>query len=256
MLTRAQIQRIAQHNGIGMQVQERDYVQHVLLWLLYRRGQALVYKGGTALRMVYGGSRYSEDLDFNAQDDEAALRLLWQEIVGRLIDFGIHAQIRREWISDVGYSFEVSYQGPLYDGRDRSKGKVRIDLNRRPEPVETRRALVTSDYADVRPFVVTVLTAEQLAAEKLRALLVRGKPRDLYDVWLLLSQGVRPGQALLQSKLALYDMEWGPEALLASLDGVRAGWERDLRHLLPQFVPYEVAREGLVSWLTAQSADR
>lgn len=35
--------------------------------------------------------------------------------------------------------------------------------------------------------LVTVLTLEHLMAEKVRALLVRGKPRDLYDVWLLLS---------------------------------------------------------------------
>jgi len=39
MLTKAQIQRIAQRNEVGMQVQERDYVQHLLLWLLYSRSQ-------------------------------------------------------------------------------------------------------------------------------------------------------------------------------------------------------------------------
>jgi hypothetical protein len=30
MLTKAQIQGMAQRNGIGMQVQERDYLQHLL----------------------------------------------------------------------------------------------------------------------------------------------------------------------------------------------------------------------------------
>jgi hypothetical protein len=30
MLTRSQIQRIAQRNGVGMQVQERDYMQHLI----------------------------------------------------------------------------------------------------------------------------------------------------------------------------------------------------------------------------------
>jgi hypothetical protein len=34
MLTKAQIQRMAQRNGVGMQVQERDYLQHLILWLL------------------------------------------------------------------------------------------------------------------------------------------------------------------------------------------------------------------------------
>ena len=51
MLTRAQIQRLAQRHGIGVQAQERDYVQHLLLFSLYNKSQALVFKGGTALRI-------------------------------------------------------------------------------------------------------------------------------------------------------------------------------------------------------------
>ena len=47
---------------------------------------------------------------------------------------------------------------------DRSKGKVRVDVNRRQEKVQTGRELVTSGYADVRPFVVTALTVEHLMA--------------------------------------------------------------------------------------------
>jgi predicted nucleotidyltransferase component of viral defense system len=249
MLTKAQIQRFAQRNGIGMQVQERDYLQHLLLWLLYSRSQDLIYKGGTALRMVYGGNRYSEDLDFNGESDVAALQSFWQEIVARLLDFGVSAELRREWVSEVEYSFDVSFQGPLYDERDRSKGKVRVDINRRPEEVAARRELVTSEYDDVSPFVVTVLTREHLLAEKVRALLVRGKPRDLYDIWLLLNHGVPLDDALIERKLALYEMRWDQDALVDALDRVQVDWERDLRHLLPQFVPYETAREGVMTRL-------
>ena len=253
MLTKAQIQRIAQRNGVGMQVQERDYIQHLVLWLLYSRSQQLVFKGGTALRLVYGGNRYSEDLDFNSElngpDDVAALRSLWEKVVAGLEDFGVVAESRNDWVSDVGYSFDVSFRGPLYDGRDRSKGKVRVDVNRRPEEVETRQELVTSEYDDVRPFVVTALTVEHLMAEKIRALLVRGKPRDLYDIWLLLRQGVRPDTALIERKLALYEMTWDPGGLQEALERIRVGWERDLRPLLPQFVPYDVARDGAAALL-------
>ncbi len=239
MLTRAQIQRLAQRHHIGMQVQERDYLQHLLLAQLYTRSQALIFKGGTALRLVYHGNRYSEDLDFNGPDDINGLRYLWGEVVASLKDFGISAEVRGEWAADVGYSLDVSYQGPLYDGRDRSKGKVRVDVNRRPEVVETRRELVNSEYDDVRPFVVTVLTPEHVLAEKVRALLVRGKPRDLYDIWLLLNQGVPPDRALIERKLELYQMAFSAEALQEAITRIRADWERDLRPLLPQFVVYE-----------------
>ena len=243
MLTKSQIQRIAQRNGVGMQVQERDYLQHLILWLLYRRTQALIFKGGTALRLVYGGSRYSEDLDFNGPDNTSEPETLWHDVVKGLEAFGILAETRNVWSSDVGYSFDVSFQGPLHDGRDRSKGKVRVDINQRREEVATDRELVTSPYDDVRPFVVTALALDHVLAEKLRALLIRGKQRDLYDIWLLLSQGVELDLALVDRKLAMYDREWERQALEEAIEGLGAEWERDLRPLLPQFVPYEVARE-------------
>jgi predicted nucleotidyltransferase component of viral defense system len=247
MLTKAQIQRLAQRHGVGMQVQERDYLQHLLLWLLYSRTQELIFKGGTALRLVYGGNRYSEDLDFNGPGDTATLQTLWGKVVANLKDFGVVAETRNAWQSDVGYSFDVSFRGPLYDGRDRSKGKVRVDINRRPEEVETRRELVASDYADVRPFIVTALALDHLLAEKVRALLMRGKPRDLYDLWLLSRQGVQPDIPLIQRKLELYETAWDLSLLKEALGQVQADWERDLRPLLPQFVSYETARESVIS---------
>ena len=250
MLTEAQIQRLAQRHRVGMQVQERDYLQHLLLWLLYSDSQELVFKGGTALRLVYGGTRYSEDLDFNGPRDIVALRVLWEHLVTGLEDFGIVAHMRNVWASNVGFRFDVSFQGSLYDGRDRSKGKVRIDINRRPEQVESHRELVTSEYDDVRPFVVNVLTPKHLLAEKVRALLIRGKPRDLYDLWLLLRQGVHPDLALIERKLALYGTtRWEPRMLEEALERVRPDWERDLRPLLPQFVPYEEVRSRVADLL-------
>jgi predicted nucleotidyltransferase component of viral defense system len=96
---------------------------------------------------------------------------------------------------------------------------------------------------------VTVLTPEHLLAEKTRALLVRGKPRDLYDIWLMLNQGVPLDDGLVERKLALIEMGWERDALVAALDRVGTDWERDLRHLLPQFVPYEIVRTGVLARL-------
>jgi predicted nucleotidyltransferase component of viral defense system len=241
---------MAQRNGVGMQVQERDYIQHLVLWLLYSSSQDLAFKGGTALRIVYGSNRYSEDLDFNGPEDVDVLHAQWDKVVSGLLDFGIAAEARNEWLSNVGYSFDVSFCGPLYDGRDRSKGKVRVDVNRRQEQVETRRELVSSEYADVRPFVVTALNLEHLMAEKVRALVMRGKARDLYDIWLLLRQGLEPDLELVEQKLAYNGVEWSPQLLQEALTRVGVEWERDLRHLLPQMVPYELAHENVVASLT------
>ena len=251
MLTRAQIQRLAQRQRVGLQMQERDYLQHLLLLALTGHSQGLVFKGGTALRLVYRGNRFSEDLDFNVAtgadslEGVASLRALWQQTVDDLANFGVQAEVRNEWEGEVGYSLDVSYQGPLYDGRDRSKGKVRVDISRRQEPAEARRELVHSEYDDVRPFVVTVLTPEHLLAEKVRALVVRAKPRDLYDVWLLLSQGVALEPSLVERKLALYDLTLTAAVVETALARAVADWERDLRPLLPQYVEADVVLRGI-----------
>ncbi|MGD2104922.1 MAG: nucleotidyl transferase AbiEii/AbiGii toxin family protein [Anaerolineae bacterium] len=70
----------------------------------------------------------------------------------------------------------------------------------------------------------------------------RGKPRDLYDIWLLPRQGVEPDPTLVEHKLALYGRGWKREALEEAVENLRAEWERDLRPLLPQFVPCEVVQ--------------
>jgi hypothetical protein len=56
-----------------------------------------------------------------------------------------------------------------------------------------------------------------------------------------------PDRALIERKLALYDMAFSVEALEEALTRVQADWERDLRPLLPQFVGYEDVRRGVES---------
>jgi predicted nucleotidyltransferase component of viral defense system len=151
--------------------------------------------------------------------------------------------IETEWQADMGYSVDLSYRGPLYDGRDHTKGKVRLDANLRPEMVDVQSILITSEYDDIRPFVLSVISREHLLAEKVRALVVRGKARDLYDLWLLVNQGVTAPEGLIQTKLDLYDLVWSKEAWSAGVRRVETEWERDLRPLIPQFIDFATARK-------------
>ena len=239
MLTRGQIERLAQRHNIGIQAQERDYIQFLLLQELYNRSQSLIFKGGTALRIVYKGTRYSEDLDFNAATSVFEIKQLWASVLSAVENYGIHGSLRNEWLSEVGFSFEVSYQGPLFDGRDRTKGKVRIDISLRGEKVTTSRELVVSEYDDLRPFVITVLTREHMMAEKVRALLLRGKARDVYDLWLFSSQAIELDPNLVVQKLAVTETVLTKELLDAALAKARRDWERDLNPLLPQYISWD-----------------
>ena len=67
MLTQAQAQKFAleQHTTIDNILKE--HYQMYLLDLLFKSAweNALVFKGGTALKLAYGSARFSEDLDFS-----------------------------------------------------------------------------------------------------------------------------------------------------------------------------------------------
>jgi predicted nucleotidyltransferase component of viral defense system len=250
MLTKGQLQRTAQRHNIGLQAQERDYIQHLFLSILYGRSQGLLFKGGTALRVLHRSPRYSEDLDFNTTLNLAKTKILFRQAVADLARFGVIAVARNEWESVVSYSFDLSFQGPLYDGRDRSKGKVRVDTSLRPEKVAIERRLVSSEYDDVVPFLLTALTAEHLFAEKVRALLTRGKARDLYDLWFLIEQGMSADVTLVNAKLALYETAFELEQFQQQVEALGDSWQRDLRPLLAQVPEFAMARERVLRTFT------
>jgi len=246
MLTKGQLQRIAQRHGIGLQAQERDYIQHLFLSVLCGRSQGLLFKGGTALRVLHRSPRYSEDLDFNTTLDLADTRALFRQAMADLVRFGVTPVARNEWQSAVGYSFDLIFKGPLYDGRDRSKGKIRVDTNLRPEKVAVERRLVSSEYDDVVPFILTALTVEHIFAEKVRALLIRGKARDLYDLWFLIEQGLDVELGLINAKLGLYDMVFEMERFQHQVETLKRSWERDLHPLLAQVPEFAAVQERLL----------
>jgi len=73
MLSRAELQRLANREKVALGTLEKDYVLTEVLKALSQvsgLNEVLVFKGGTALRKVYFPSwRYSEDLDFTAKYD-------------------------------------------------------------------------------------------------------------------------------------------------------------------------------------------
>ena len=60
MLTKSWTRRIAQRDGVGMQVLERDYLQQLILWHVYMRTQRVIVKGSTTLRQVPGGISFAQ----------------------------------------------------------------------------------------------------------------------------------------------------------------------------------------------------
>lgn len=67
MITKKQAEDLAKYYQIDEFTIVREYLQILFLSYLYKEKQAdkIYFKGGTAIRLLFGSSRFSEDLDFS-----------------------------------------------------------------------------------------------------------------------------------------------------------------------------------------------
>ncbi|MCD4768375.1 MAG: nucleotidyl transferase AbiEii/AbiGii toxin family protein [Methanosarcinales archaeon] len=160
---------------------------------------------------------YSEDLDFNSSlNEDEAYRAL-ETAAKELEYFGFETELKNKRMPRLGFGFAISYRGPLYDGRNITKGLVRVDVSLSSEEVAEDRLPAHTEYDDVRTFIISSMALEHIFAEKVRALLVRGMARDLYDVWFLMGTGVEPDLELINRKLGLYGMVYSHEYMIRNI---------------------------------------
>lgn len=225
MLDRHDLQDL-HSSDIPLHILEQDYIQALFLTELYDETDRLVFKGGTFLRHGHGLDRFSQDLDFTATETPPDNFL--ETCAQNLEDYGVGAYIDNQTEYEHGQSCRLRYEGPLYDGTDRSLGSIEIDISTRDdivhEPVWTR---LFFEYPETRVVNALGLQPEELLAEKLRALSTRTQARDLYDVWFLLQQGIEPQQETFEQKMETVD-----EEPAITLTVTMEDWDNDLGLLL------------------------
>ena len=92
---------------------------------------------------------------------------------------------------------------------------------------------------------------EEMAAEKLRCLGQRRKPRDLLDLRFLLGKGVRPDEELLTLKLEEVGLEptLTPVELVEGYDITEGEWNSDLGILIEGVPDLSAVRRDVLAYL-------
>ena len=197
----------------------REYCQHLFLSSLYQNKESehILFKGGTALRIIYNSPRFSEDLDFSCFNVRIKdLEEVIVDTVSKIENTGVRVEVEESKSTSGGYlgifcfSFLNFREAVRVECSFRSKVKIKSEV-----------ILVNSDY--IPSFNILSLPCEDLVKEKIKALLERGKPRDFYDMYFLL----RVNLAIDKSKLELGKIS---QRLSAS----RIDFRRELKKLLPQ----------------------
>ncbi|MBD3366469.1 nucleotidyl transferase AbiEii/AbiGii toxin family protein [candidate division WWE3 bacterium] len=170
----------------------REYLQYQILDLIFSSflGDKLVFTGGTAIRIVYGSDRFSEDLDFDVTGlNEQMFERFTQYLKRELKKRGLVSEYRN--VHKGVYRCYLRFPNLLYDYKlsDQITEKILIQLDvaekRKLPPVRMHLLNEFDVFKEIRTY-----PQEVLAIKKFEALLGRKRPkgRDIYDIVYLFSR--------------------------------------------------------------------
>jgi predicted nucleotidyltransferase component of viral defense system len=202
-----------------------ELLQLQLLDNLYAQSgsEKIIFQGGTALRWVYGGMRYSEDLDFvtdlkRPQIEKVVARTYPQVVKSCLAQFG------RGSAEQMIQKARKSAYKTLFVFRPETQ-RQRIAVRLEFEMLQNHRApqykrFVLRDLPQVAgltaagqlvlPYTSSIIlaeTAEEILTDKIRALFKKKylKGRDIFDIWWIVSRmGIKLNWPMLRGKLTMY----------------------------------------------------
>ena len=183
MLTLENLKEFTEKNQTRLENIIREYVQHLFLSSLYKinGSEKLLFKGGTALRVIFGSPRFSEDLDFDGQNihDTKLIDDLFLETVSEMEKTGLEIGLKEAKPTTGGYLGIISYR--LHDISKEMKFEISL---RNGAKNDYDVATIVSDYLPAYSLVHS--PAGRIVKGKMAALLDRGKPRDYYDFYFIL----------------------------------------------------------------------
>lgn len=171
----------------------REYFQHVFLVELYKLPEAekMLFKGGTALRIIYGSPRFSEDLDFSLfgiqpHETKSFVESLFLRVLAEIERVGIKVEIgEKSNVTTGGYFGIATFKVFEYQ-------PVGVEINISSRNGRGAKAEVDSIASDFVPtYSVVHLPQGEIVEEKIfGALLKRKKPRDFYDLYFMMRKNM------------------------------------------------------------------
>jgi predicted nucleotidyltransferase component of viral defense system len=179
--------------------------------------EKLLFKGGTALRFIYGSPRFSEDLDFSGFGIKASrVEDLFAKALGEIEKEGIRVEIEEAKKTTGGYLGKNVFQFLDY------QASILIEVSlRNRRKIKGVPTLINNDF--IPSYTILQLPQEVLVLEKISALFARAKPRDYFDFYFMLRANLLPIK-----KKEIF------QRVLKSLEKEKINFKKELSNLLPR----------------------
>lgn len=195
MTTWIDVKNLAIEEGLSPAIIAAEVMQIAFLDGLYgeKEGLEVVLHGGTAVRLLHSGYRYSEDLDFCISDkmDEKRLGRLVEKAYRHACDLiTLHfGRQETELRKKEGRKRIATWWFNLLPPGERRKYRVKIEFG--AYPIYLHRGLplrIRNSFMPRQPVIIST-DIKELLADKINALADRPyvKERDFFDVWYLLT---------------------------------------------------------------------
>lgn len=187
----------------------KEITQEIALLALSRREffQVAEFHGGTALRILYGLQRFSEDLDFALLEKNLSFELApyLKELAEEFLEFGYHIEIqdrskadnnvRKAFLKNDSIGRILELQFPV-QARIPKKIRIKLEVDVNP-PLGATTEIKYLDFP--LPYAILAKDLPSSFAGKMHALLCRPylKGRDWYDFIWYVSKGTPINFALL-----------------------------------------------------------
>jgi predicted nucleotidyltransferase component of viral defense system len=211
----------------------KDYY---LTWILYllKDLEGLYFKGGTALnKIVLNYARLSEDVDYTVTSD---LMLIKRQIKEILVKSGLFEEITQD--KDVeGFTRLVAH----YKGFSAETGRVFIDLNQRAKlSINPENHPILHFYeGNIPKFSCNTLAVEEMIAEKMAAAIGRNKPRDHFDLYMILKKNKDIDLNLVKKKCEQSGDEFNIIKMFNQAKKLKNRWDEDMLSLLREEVSFQ-----------------
>lgn len=231
MLDRNFLQNLAVKSETSFQNIIREYIQHLFLRSFYTKKGCdnFLFKGGTALRIVFGSPRFSEDLDFTGIGWSKDYEMVLEETLFDLSSEGIDIELTESKTTSGGHLANMIVN--LFEEKVEIQNQVsfreRSPLRRLSKASKTNaeNMVVTTNLAPA--YSIYLLGTKIIVSEKINALIERAKPRDFFDLYFILRKE--------ELRRVLKIDETLREKVLAQIENQsRRELERELKELLPR----------------------
>ena len=247
MLMRRDLIKYKEITSFNLGQVEKDYLQNIVLLNLYRKiKDEIIFKGGTSLQKNYGLNRFSEDLDFTIKT-KINIEPILKHIITNLKIFGFQATLKKIKEDKIGNNYQIKVKGPLFNGLEQSHTYIKIEISKREElimPITINT--ITPIYKDLPPYTTPSMNVEEIMAEKIRAILTRDSPRDIYDLWFLSQKKIQTSTSLINYKLKYYEKTFDQGEFKKSIEKKKRIWDQEMKQLIPILISFKEVKNDLI----------